>query len=81
MTIDRLVLGGVHFPIDRIAVGSFRLQTARGLSADGLLGADILLAFDMDIDVPEGKLHALPQPGLSLYETAVAGERRSRSGA
>lgn len=63
VTIDRLVLGGVHFPIDRIAVGSFRLQTARGLSADGLLGADILLAFDMDIDVPEGK--------LTLYRSRV----------
>ena len=56
VTIDRLVLGGVHFPVDRIAVGTFKLQTERGLNADGLLGADILLAFDMDIDVPDGKL-------------------------
>jgi hypothetical protein len=56
VTIDRLVLGGVHFPVDRIAVGAFNLQFQHGLSADGLLGADILLAFDMDIDVPGGKL-------------------------
>jgi predicted aspartyl protease len=56
VTVDRLVLGGVHFPVSRIAVGAFKLQTEHGLSADGLLGADILLAFDMDIDVPEGKL-------------------------
>ena len=56
VSIERLVLGGVHFPVDRIAVGSFRLRTARGLSADGVLGADILLAFDMDIDVPGGEL-------------------------
>lgn len=56
VTVDRLVLGGVHFPISRIAVGNFKLQTERGLNADGLLGADILLAFDMDIDVPNGKL-------------------------
>jgi hypothetical protein len=56
VTIDRLVLGGVHFPINHVAVGTFRLQTERGLSADGLLGADILLAYDMDIDVPGGKL-------------------------
>ncbi|HEY0184202.1 MAG TPA: retroviral-like aspartic protease family protein, partial [Rhodopila sp.] len=56
VTIDRLVLGGVHFPIERIAVASFKLQTERGLNADGLLGADILLAFDLDIDVPGGKL-------------------------
>lgn len=56
VTVDRLVLGGVHFPVTRIAVGSFRLQTERGLNADGLLGADILLAYDLDIDVPDGRL-------------------------
>ena len=56
VSIERLVLGGVHFPVDRIAVGSFTLRTARGLNADGVLGADILLAFDMDIDVPGGEL-------------------------
>jgi predicted aspartyl protease len=54
--IDRLVLGGVHFPVERVAVGTFRLQNERGLNADGLLGADILLAFDLDIDVPGGVL-------------------------
>jgi len=54
--LDRLVLGGVNFPIERAAVGTFRLQNERGLQADGLLGADVLLAFDMDIDVPGGKL-------------------------
>jgi hypothetical protein len=63
VTIERLVLGGVHFPINRIAVGNFNLQTRQGLSADGLLGADILLAFDMDIDVPDGK--------LTLYRSRV----------
>jgi hypothetical protein len=63
VTIDRLVLGGVRFPINRIAVGTFKLQTERGLSADGLLGADIMLAFDMDIDVPGGK--------LTLYRSRV----------
>jgi predicted aspartyl protease len=56
VTVDRLVIGGVHFPVSRIAVGTFNLQNVRGLNADGLLGADILLAFDMDIDVPDGKL-------------------------
>jgi predicted aspartyl protease len=54
--VTRLVLGGVHFPVTRVAVGTFRLQNNRGLDADGLLGADILLAFDMDIDVPGGAL-------------------------
>ncbi len=32
------------------------LQNDHGLNADGLLGADILLAFDIDIDVPHGTL-------------------------
>ena len=63
VTIDRLVLGGVRFPVNRIAVGTFKLQTEQGLNADGLLGADILLAFDMDIDVPGGK--------LTLYRSRV----------
>jgi predicted aspartyl protease len=63
VTVDRLVLGGVHFPIERLAVGSFKLQNERGLSADGLLGADILLAFDLDIDVLDGT--------LTLYRSRV----------
>lgn len=68
VTIDRLVLGSVHFPINRIAVGTFKLQTSHGLSADGLLGADILLAYDMDIDVPGGK--------LTLYRSRVCANAR-----
>ncbi len=56
VTLERLVLGDKRFPVDRIAVGAFKLRSERGLDADGLLGADILLAFDMDIDVPGGKL-------------------------
>lgn len=63
VTVDRLVMGGVHFPVNRIAVGTFSLQNDRGLDADGLLGADILLAFDMDIDVPGGT--------LSLYRSRL----------
>jgi predicted aspartyl protease len=61
--VDRFVLGDKRFPVDRIAVGTFHLRTPGGLDADGLLGADILLAFDMDIDVPGGK--------LTLYRSRV----------
>ena len=68
VTIERLVLGGVHFPIDRIAVGTFNLRTEGGLNAHGLLGADILLAFDLDIDVPGSK--------LTLYRSRVCPDRR-----
>jgi predicted aspartyl protease len=52
--IPGLVLGGVRFPITRVSVGQF--QFGPGLSADGLLGSDILLAFDLDIDVPRRTL-------------------------
>ena len=63
VTVDRLVLGNVRFPLDRLATGTFKLQNSRGLDADGLLGADILLAFDLDIDVPGGT--------LTLYHATV----------
>jgi hypothetical protein len=68
VTIDRLVLGGVHFPVNRVAMGTFKLQNQRGLSAEGLLGADILLAFDLDVDVPGGK--------LTLYRTPMCPNMR-----
>ncbi|WP_428538630.1 retroviral-like aspartic protease family protein [Rhodopila sp.] len=68
VSVQRLVLGGVHFPLDRIAVGSFNLRTTTGLDADGLLGADILLAFDMDIDVPAGR--------LTLYRRRICADMR-----
>jgi predicted aspartyl protease len=74
--LDRLVLGGVHFPVERVAVGTFKLQNERGLNADGLLGADILLAFDLDIDVPHGTLtlyraRQCPESGPPWREPAV----------
>jgi predicted aspartyl protease len=59
--IPGLVLGGVRFPITRVSVGQFRFGP--GLAADGLLGSDILLAFDLDIDVP-GKTLTLYRPRL-----------------
>jgi len=57
--IPGLVLGGVRFPITRLSVGQFRFGP--GLTADGLLGSDVLLAFDLDIDVP-GKTLTLYRP-------------------
>jgi predicted aspartyl protease len=52
--IPGLVLGGVRMPVQRVAVGEFRFGP--GLTADGLLGSDVLLAFDLDIDVPDRTL-------------------------
>lgn len=50
--IDSMVLGGIAFPVGRLSVN----RLGPGVPFDGLLGADILLAFDLDIDVPGGKL-------------------------
>jgi predicted aspartyl protease len=57
--IPGLVLGGVRFPVTRVSVGQFRFGP--GLTADGLLGSDVLLAFDLDIDVP-GRTLTLYRP-------------------
>jgi predicted aspartyl protease len=46
-----LTLGGTHFPVDRVTVGQFGINQVAGNDADGLLGADILLAFDIDLDL------------------------------
>ena len=54
--IDSMVIGGVRFPISRVPVSTLNFDRNAGLTADGLLGADILLAFEMDIDVPHNTL-------------------------
>lgn len=50
VTLDQLVIGGVKFPVDRMAVSGFSIPSRDGDGPEGLLGADILLGFDMDID-------------------------------
>lgn len=51
-----LVLGATHFPVDSVTVGRFAIHEVAGGSADGLLGADILLAFDIDLDLPARRI-------------------------
>lgn len=46
------MIGDKRYPIDRIAVSRF----GEGLDFDGLLGADMLLAHEIDIDAPGGRL-------------------------
>ena len=53
---DGMVLGGTHLPVDRVSVGEFQVSGAVGGEADGLLGADILLAFDLDLNLPAHQL-------------------------
>ena len=54
--IPGLTLGDTRFPVYRVAVGDFSMDHTGGPRADGLLGADILLAFDVDIDAPHHRL-------------------------
>jgi predicted aspartyl protease len=61
---DGLTLGGTHFPADSITVGRFSIMHVADEAADGLLGADILLASDIDLDVPNRR--------LTLYRTRPA---------
>lgn len=51
VVVGSIVMGGVRFPIDRFAVGNFEIPADGGAAPAGLLGADILLAFDLDIDI------------------------------
>jgi len=56
LAVPGIDLGGAHFPVDHVAVGRFARDRFSGPRIDGLLGADILLAFDMDIDLPAHQL-------------------------
>ncbi len=42
--------------MDSVTVGHFAIHEVAGGSADGLLGADILLAFDIDLDLPAHRI-------------------------
>jgi predicted aspartyl protease len=53
---DGIVLGGTHLPVDSVTVGHFSIDHVAGGSADGLLGADILLGFDLDLDLPAHRI-------------------------
>jgi len=73
-----LVLGGTHFPVDTVTVGRFAIGQVAGVPADGLLGADILLAFDVDLDLPARRItfyrarRACPEATPPWHETYVA---------
>ncbi len=51
--VNDFVLGSLRLPpVERIGVGTFGFEGDAEATIDGVLGADILLAFDLDIDVP-----------------------------
>jgi len=53
---DDFAVGVFRLPVDRVKVATFALPEIGGIQPDGLLGADILLAFDLDIDLPARRL-------------------------
>jgi predicted aspartyl protease len=53
---DDFAIGVFRLPVDRVKVGTFALPEFGDVRPDGLLGADILLAFDLDIDLPAHRL-------------------------
>ncbi len=83
-----LVLGNTHFPVDSVSVGRFVIEQEDGVSVDGLLGADILLAFDVDLDLPARRItfyrarRECPEAAPPWHEPYVAvsgvGTRRNR---
>jgi len=84
---DGLTLGGTRFPLDRVAVGHFAIDHVPGAPPDGLLGADLLLAFDMDLNLPAGRMTlwrarrcgpARPPWSVPAVEIDGIGSRRDR---
>ena len=53
---DDFAVGVFRLAVERVKVATFALPEIGGIQPDGLLGADILLAFDLDIDLPARRL-------------------------
>jgi predicted aspartyl protease len=74
---DGLTLGGKRFPMTSVTVGNFSMMLIDGHAADGLLGADILLASDIDLDLPNRRLtlyrtrHACPEAEPPWIEASI----------
>jgi predicted aspartyl protease len=54
--VSNFAIGGTYLPVPRVTVGQFALPTEQDGELDGLLGADILSAFDVDLDTRTGRL-------------------------
>ncbi|HVB69454.1 MAG TPA: retropepsin-like aspartic protease [Acetobacteraceae bacterium] len=63
--VRRFTLAGVAFTMPRITVGRFRLAALRG-GADGMLGADVLTLFGIDLDAAAGRMVLYRDPACRL---------------
>ncbi len=71
--VSRFAIGGTYLPVPRVTVGQVALPTEQGWDLDGLLGADILSAFDVDLDTRTRRLtlyraRTCPQDGPPWQE-------------
>lgn len=84
-SVPGIELGDTVFPITHVAVGDFRISHLFPEAVDGLLGADILLGFELDIDIPDHRLTiyrlrrcAGAVPPWPAVEVPGVGARRDR---
>jgi Aspartyl protease len=63
--VRRFTLGGVAFNLPRITVGRFQLAALHG-AADGMLGADVLSLFGIDLDAAAGRMVLYRDPTCRL---------------
>jgi predicted aspartyl protease len=54
--VSSFAIGGSYLPVPSVTVGQFALPAGSGAPLDGLLGADVLSAFDVDLDMRDGVL-------------------------
>jgi hypothetical protein len=55
--VTSFAVGGAYLPVPSVTVGQFALPERVGPPLDGLLGADVLSAFDVDIDTQAARRH------------------------
>jgi predicted aspartyl protease len=73
-TVDLpLAAGGIPLPNHGVLVGSLSLPTLGETEPpDGLLGADLLSNFEVDLDLPHGLLHLYEKPACEITAPAWA---------
>jgi predicted aspartyl protease len=52
--VSSFAIGGAYVPVSSVTVGQFTLPNGADAKLDGLLGADILSTFDVDLDLRAG---------------------------
>jgi predicted aspartyl protease len=56
LELRNLTIGGIEVPLREVRVGPIDIVNALSGPLDGVLGADILRSFDIDLDLPERRM-------------------------